>query len=89
MKKRFSPYERGKRWGFAIFKSNLELFGKRGLDKSDAAARTCGKYARDTRIKKTKSGKILDSATRSAYRGIQDGIYEAWRKTESNKYVKF
>ena len=83
-RKRISPYERGKRWGFAIFKSNLELFGKRGLDKSDAAARTCGRYARDMSIKKTKSGKILDAATRSAYRGIQDGIYDAWRK-EDNK----
>ena len=81
-KKHISPYERGKRWGYAIFKSNLELFGKRGLDKSDAAATTCGKYARDTRIKRTKSGKHLDSATRSAYRGIQDGIYEAWGKAE-------
>ena len=82
-RKRTSPYDRGKRWGFAIFKSNLELFGKRGLDKSDAAATTCGRYARDTRIKKTKSGKYLDSATRSAYQGIQDGIYEAWRKEEN------
>ena len=80
-----SPYERGKRWGFAIFKSNIDLFGKRGLDKSDAAARTCGRYARDTSIKKTKSGKFLDAATRSAYRGIQDGIYEAWRKEESKR----
>ena len=84
-KKRISPYERGKRWGFAIFKSNLELFGKRGLDKSDAAATTCGRYARDASIKKTKSGKHLDSATRSAYRGIQDGIYEAWRIEENKR----
>ena len=38
MKKYLSPYERGKRWGYAIFKSNLELFGKRGLGKSDATA---------------------------------------------------
>ena len=81
-KRRYTSYERGKRWGFAIFKSNLELFGKRGLDKSDAAALTCGRYARDTSIKKTKSGKYLDSATRSAYRGIHDGIYDAWRKAE-------
>ena len=84
-RKRIFPYERGKRWGIAIFKSNLELFGKRGLDKSDAAATTCGRYARDTRIKKTKSGKYLDSATRSAYRGIQHGIYEAWRKEENKR----
>ena len=59
-RKQITPYERGKRWGFAIFKSNLELFGKRGLDKSDAAARTCGRYARDMSIKKTKSGKFPD-----------------------------
>ena len=80
--KRISPYERGKRWGFAIFKSNLELYGKRGLDKSDAAATTCGRYARDHSIQKTKSGTKLDPSTRSAYRGIRDGIYEAWRKAE-------
>ena len=84
MKKRYSPYERGKRWGFAIFKSNLELFGKRGLDKSDATATTCGRYARDESIKITKSGKKLDASTRAAYRGIRDGIYEAWRKAERN-----
>ena len=84
MKKYLSPYERGKRWGYAIFKSNLELFGKRGLCKSDATAITCGRYARDTNIKKTKSGKILDVHTRQAYRGIKDGIYEAWRKAERN-----
>ena len=84
-KKNASPYERGKRWGFAIFKSNLEIYGKRGLDKSDAAARTCGRYAHDTSIKRTKSGKYLDSTTRSAYKGIQDGIYEAWRKAESKR----
>ena len=81
-KKLMSPYERGKRWGFAIFKSNLELYGKRGLDKSDAAATTCGRYARDHSIQKTKSGTKLDASTRSAYRGIRDGIYEAWRKAE-------
>ena len=81
-KKHMTPYERGKRWGYAIFKSNLDLFGKRGLDKSDAAAMTCGRYARDYGIKKTKSGKYLDAGTRSAYRGIRDGIYEAWRKAE-------
>ena len=45
MKKYLSPYERGKRWGYAIFKSNLELFGKPGLGKSDATAMTCGRYA--------------------------------------------
>ena len=82
---RNSSYSRGKRWGYAIFKSNLELFGKRGLDKSDATATTCGRYARDTRIKKTKSGKTLDYNTRRAYQGIQDGIYEAWRKEETKR----
>ena len=81
-KKRLSLYERGKRWGYAIFNSNLQLFGKLGLRKSDATAFTCGRYARDTRIIRTKSGKYLDNSTRSAYRGIQDGIYEAWRKAE-------
>ena len=83
-KKRISPYERGKRWGYALFRSNIELFGKRGLDKSDATAMTCARYARDKNLHKTKSGKILDVHTRQAYRGIHDGIYEAWRKAERN-----
>lgn len=78
-------YERGKRWGHAIFKSNLELFGKQGLHKSDAAMTTCSRYARDKSLKKTKKGKLLDERNRSGYRGIADGIYEAWRKFE-NKY---
>lgn len=82
---RNSSYSRGKRWGYAIFKSNLQLFGKLGLQKSDKTAMTCGRYAKDERIKKTKSGKTLDYNTRRAYQGIQDGIYEAWRK-EENKY---
>ena len=78
-------YERGKRWGHAIFKSNLELFGKQGLHKSDAVMTTCSRYARDKSLKKTKNGKLLDERNRSGYRGIADGIYEAWRKFE-NKY---
>ena len=75
-------YEKGKRWGFAIFKSNVELYGSRGLDKSDAAAQTCRRYATDSSIKRTKSGKVLDREKRAAYKGIYDGIYEAWEKAK-------
>lgn len=76
-------YKQGKRWGYAIFKSNLELFGKQGLHKSDAAMTTCSRYAKDRSLKKTKNGKVLDERTRAGYRGVSDGIYEAWRKFES------
>ena len=70
-------YESGKRWGFAVFNSNVELFGRDGMRKSDAVYSTCRKYELDKSIKKTKSGKILDDKTRSAYKGIADGIAEA------------
>ena len=77
-----SSYERGKRWGYALFHSNLRMFGKSGLSLSDKTALTCRRYARDPSIKKTKSGKVLDADTRRAYQGITDGIYAAWRKFE-------
>ncbi len=28
-------YSKGKRWGFAIFRKNVELYGKVGVAKSD------------------------------------------------------
>ena len=71
-------YKRGKRWGLAIFRSNLQLFGKVGIHKSYKSHMTCYKYANDMKIKKTKSGKYLDYKTRMAYRGMADGLFEGY-----------
>ena len=73
-------YENGKRWGYALFKSNLKLFGRAGVHKSDAAHTTCRKYERDKRLTKTRDGKALTSDRRDAYRGIADGLSEAYGK---------
>lgn len=76
-------YQRGRRWGLAIFNSNVKLFGKRGIEKSDAAHTTCRKYANDTKITKTKSGRHLDYKTRMAYKGVADGLLQGY-----NNYIK-
>ena len=76
-------YKKGKRWGLAIFKSNLQIFGKRGIEKSDAAHTTCRKYANDTKITKTKSGRHLDYKTRMAYKGVADGLLQGY-----DNYIK-
>ena len=73
-------YEKGKRWGHAIFKSNLDLYGRAGVGKSDAAHTTCRKYERDKRLTRTKSGERLTQDKRDAYRGIADGLLEAYSK---------
>lgn len=78
-----NDYERGKRWGHAIFKSNLELYGKDGVHKSDKAHTTCRNYERNKNLTRTRSGKRLDSRTRSAYRGIADGLLEAFEKWQN------
>ncbi|MBE6645536.1 MAG: hypothetical protein E7612_09230 [Ruminococcaceae bacterium] len=71
-------YQKGRRWGLAIFNSNLKIFGKRGIEKSDAAHTTCRKYANDMKITKTKSGRYLDYKTRMAYRGVADGLLQGY-----------
>ena len=78
-------YKRGKRWGLAIFRSNLQLFGKDGVRKSDNAHTTCRKYANDMKIKKTKSGKYLDYKTRMAYRGLADGLFEGYNRFDGGR----
>ena len=76
-----TQYEKGKRWGHAIFNANLAQ-GKTGIQKSDAAAQTARKYARDKSIQKTKTGKQLDPAMRMLYAGVHDGFFEAFQKYE-------
>lgn len=73
-------YKRGVRWGYAVAMNNVAVNGKRGVYQSDKLWGTAGKYAYDPKVKKTKSGKILDYKTRSAFAGIHDGVLSAMRK---------
>ena len=44
-------YEKGKRWGYAIFRQNVDDFGELGIAKSDKASRTCSKYLKENKRK--------------------------------------
>ena len=79
---KFDSYNKGKRWGHAIFGANG--LDKVGLRKSDAAMATARRYARDPSVKKTKTGKILTSELRQLYQGVCDGFYEAYLKWDKN-----
>ncbi|MBE6536889.1 MAG: hypothetical protein E7673_02940 [Ruminococcaceae bacterium] len=80
MKKTKSHYHDGKRWGFAIARSQIRS-GKLGVAKADKAMQTCSRIAR-TGTKK------LNKNERDAYRGMADGMYEAFRKDEKPKAKK-
>lgn len=77
---KFSSYNKGKRWGHAIFSVNGD--SKSGLMKSDAAMATVRRYARDPSVKKTKTGKVLTPELRQVYQGVYDGFYEAFSKAD-------
>ncbi|MBQ9069926.1 MAG: hypothetical protein IJY23_01085 [Clostridia bacterium] len=74
MKKSKSHYHNGKRWGFAVAKAQITS-GKLGVAKADKAMQTCSRIAR-TGTKK------LNKNERDAYRGMADGMYEAFRNSE-------
>ena len=73
-KNKDSSYFKGKRWGFAVAKSQLGT-GKLGVHKVDKAMQTCARNARSG-IKK------LNQNERSVYRGIADGMYDAIKQSE-------
>ena len=77
---KFKSYNKGKRWGHAIFSANGD--SKSGLMKSDAAMATVKRYARDPSVKKTKTGKVLTPELRQVYQGVYDGFYEAFSKAD-------
>lgn len=77
---KFKSYNKGKRWGHAIFRANGN--SKTGLMKSDAAMATVKRYARDKSVKKTKSGSILTPELRQVYQGVYDGFFEAFSKAD-------
>ena len=80
-RKDISHYHRGKRWGFAVAKVEIAS-GKLGVHKADKAMQTCSRIAR-TGIKK------LNDNERSAYRGMADGMYDAFKSYEKRSMSKF
>ena len=79
-KNKKTPYMKGKRWGFAKASASISN-GKLGVAKADKAMQTCSRIAR-TGTKK------LNKNERDAYRGMADGMYEAFRKHEKPKAKK-
>lgn len=73
-----SNYSKGVRWGKKIFGENLKNFGMEGIHKSDKATRTCADYVSGKR-KKNNIGKKIDSNLKQFYRGVVDGMNEAYR----------
>ena len=73
-KNKNDSYSKGKRWGFAVANNSISQ-GKLGVHKADKAMQTCSRYAR--------SGmKKLNQAERNAYRGMADGMYDAFKLAE-------
>lgn len=71
-----NSYEKGKRWGYAIFKKNCEDYGQIGIAKSDKASRTCAKYLRDMK----RQGKTLNKDEKDFYKGAVDGFQSFYNK---------
>lgn len=69
-------YEKGKRWGFAIFKKNYETFGEAGIKMSDKASLTCDKIIRS----KKRNGKKLEKKHIDFYKGATKGFLEFYNK---------
>lgn len=71
-----NSYEKGKRWGYAVFKRNCEFYGEVGIGKSDKASITCSKYLETNR----RRGKKLSKADRDFYAGAVEGFQEFYTK---------
>ena len=69
-------YRKGKRWGFAIFRKNVELYGKVGVVKSDKASMTCDKIVKS----KKRKGKNLTKSQLDFYKGAVSGFLEFYNK---------
>lgn len=69
-------YEKGKRWGYAIFRQNVDDFGELGIAKSDKASRTCSKYLKENKRK----GKSLTKSEKNFFKGVVDGMQEFYNK---------
>lgn len=67
-------YKNGRRWGYGVAKASIEAGGS-NVHKADKAMRTCAQNAR-TGTKK------LSKNERDAYRGMFDGMYDAFKQSE-------
>ncbi len=69
-------FEKGKCWGFAIFKKNYETFGETGIKMSDKASLTCDKIIRSQK----RNGKKLEKKDIDFYKGATKGFLEFYNK---------
>ena len=78
-----SDYSRGFKWGKKTIKKAYREEGKLGLHRCDKASRTCSKYGKNRRIKRTKKGKYLNEPLRSYYLGISSGMLAGYNEITS------
>ncbi len=71
-----NSYEKGKRWGYAIFKKNCDDYGKVGIAMSDKASRTCSKYVRENK----REGKFLSKEQQRFFQGAVRGFQNFYDK---------
>lgn len=69
-------YDKGKRWGFSIFKKNYETFGEIGIKMSDKASLTCDKIIRSQK----RNGKKLEKKDIDFYKGATKGFLDFYNK---------
>lgn len=75
-----NSYQKGKRWGYAVFRSQVDTYGANlGTAKSDKACSTCLKYAENG-----KKDKALTKEERDFYRGAAKGFQEYYNKNINN-----
>ncbi len=71
-----NDYEKGRRWGFAIFRNKVKVYGEYGIRQCDKASMICEKYLKDGRRKNKK----LTKKEREFYKGAVDGFQEFYNK---------
>ena len=72
-----NSYQKGKRWGYAIFRRHVRDYGMDvGGHKSDKACETCKKYVYTGK----KNGQALSKDERAFYKGACAGMLEYYNK---------
>lgn len=73
-------YTKGKRWGFAVFRKQVQIYGSEvATAKCDKACMTCAKYVKTGR----KDNKPLTKQEKAFYRGAASGFQEFYNKKNS------
>lgn len=75
-----NSYEKGRRWGYAVFRQQVKDNGKTGIRICDKSALTCGKIAQ----KGKRNGKTLSPEQRSFYTGAVKGFQDFYNKLLKN-----